>query len=301
MARRSPRRWAGIYLRGAAMGVAEVIPGVSGGTIAFITGIYRELLETIAGLSPRTLARLRHGVKAFWRSSNLGFLVVLGGGMLTSILLFARVVRGLLVAEPLLVWGFFFGLIVGSCVDIGRHTAPRLLASIAPIGLLAGALLGIAGTASIEPTPLNLFVGGMIAVTAWILPGVSGGYMLLLLGLYPSVIEAVADLRIAPLAMLALGCVVGLAVFARLLSFLMRRHYDLVIALLTGFLGGSLIKLWPWRLVAVDGVERPVLPGDFGADGGDPMVGMVVVAMLAGLAAVLLLVKARDADAPAGG
>lgn len=284
------------------MGVAEVIPGVSGGTIAFVTGIYRELLETIAGLSPRTLARLRHGVLAFWRSSNLGFLVVLGAGMLTSILLFAHVVRDLLAAVPLLVWGFFFGLIVGSCIDIGRHAAPRLLASISPFGLAAGVVLGLMGTASVEPTPLNLFVGGMIAVTAWILPGVSGGYMLLLLGLYPSVIEAVADFQVARLVMLAMGCIVGLAVFARLLSYLMRRHYGLVIALLTGFLGGSLVKLWPWRLAAPDGVERPVLPGMFFADtGGDPMIGAVCGAMLLGLGAVLLLVRARDGDVPAGG
>ena len=297
MARRSWRRWAGIFLRGAAMGMAEVVPGVSGGTIAFITGIYRELLETIAGLSFRSVGRLRYGVVAFWRTSNLGFLAALGAGMVTSILLFARVILELLDSMPLLVWAFFFGLIVGSCIDIARHSSVRVLIRVAPFGLAAALILSLSGAIALEPTPLWLFVGGMIAVSAWILPGVSGGYMLLLLGLYPSVIAAVVDLELGRLAMLMLGCVAGLAVFARVLSFLMRRHYGPVMAVLTGFMAGSLIKLWPWRSGA-SGADLPVMPWTYQQlNGHDPMLLGVVAAMLLGLGVVVLLVVVRDVGA----
>jgi putative membrane protein len=282
------------------MGIAEVIPGVSGGTIAFVTGIYRELLETIAGLSLRRLLLLRHGIGAFWRSTNIGFLVVLGAGMLTSILLFAQVVRDLLDTVPLLVWGFFFGLIVGSCVDVGRHSELRALLRFGPFGLAAGLLLGLTGAASLEPTPVTLFVGGTIAVTAWILPGVSGGYMLLLLGLYPSVIAAVADLQLGRLAAVALGCVLGLALFARLLTYLMRGHYAAVIAVLTGFMAGSLVKLWPWRIADAAGGELPVLPGAYrAATGVEPMLLGATLAMGVGLVAVVLLIRLRESR-PAG-
>ena len=297
MARRSWRRWAGIFTRGMAMGIAEVIPGVSGGTIAFITGIYNELLDTIAGLSLRTLARLQFGLAAFWRTSNLGFLAVLGAGMVTSVLLFARVIRGLLDSMPLLVWAFFFGLIVGSCIDLARHSLPRVVMQVGPFGLAAGLALSLSGAVALEATPLWLFVGGMIAVSAWILPGVSGGYMLLLLGLYPSVIAAVADLEIGRLTWLGLGCVTGLAAFARVLSFLMRRHYLPVMAALTGFMAGSLVKLWPWRVGGSGGADLPVMPWTYQQLGHDPMLLGVMTAVLLGLVAVILLVVARDAGA----
>jgi putative membrane protein len=297
MARRSWRRWAGIFARGMAMGAAEVVPGVSGGTIAFITGIYHELLDTIAGLSLRTLARLRYGLAAFWRAGNLGFLAVLGAGMVVSVLLFARVIRESLESMPLLVWAFFFGLIVGSCIDIARHSVVRVLMKVGPFGVAAGLALSLSGAVSLEATPLWLFVGGMIAVSAWILPGVSGGYMLLLLGLYPSVINAIADLEFGPLTWLALGCVAGLAVFARFLSFLMRRHYLPVMAALTGFMAGSLVKLWPWRSGGPGGADLPVMPWTYQQLGHDPMLLGVIAAILVGLAAVLLLVVARGAGA----
>jgi putative membrane protein len=280
------------------MGIAEVVPGVSGGTIAFVTGIYHELLDTIAGLSIRSVARLRYGVAAFWRTSNVGFLVVLGAGMVTSILLFARVIRELLESMPLLVWGFFFGLIVGSCIDIARHSLRRVLMRVAPFGLAAGLMLSFSGAIALDATPLWLFIGGMIAVSAWILPGVSGGYMLLLLGLYPAVIAAVVDLEFGRLAMLALGCVAGLAAFARVLSFLMRRHYVTVMAALTGFMAGSLVKLWPWRTGGSAGAEIPVTPWTYQQlSGHDPMLFGVVAAILLGLGVVVVLVVARDVGA----
>jgi putative membrane protein len=228
----------------------------------------------------------------------MGFLVALGAGMVTSILLFARVILELLESMPLLVWAFFFGLIVGSCMDIARHSSARVLVLVAPLGLAAGLTLSLSGAIALEPTPLWLFVGGMIAVSAWILPGVSGGYMLLLLGLYPSVIAAVADLEIRRLAMLALGCVAGLAAFARVLSFLMRRHYGPVMAVLTGFMAGSLVKLWPWRTGASGAADLPVMPWTYEQlSGHDPMLMGVAAAMLLGLGVVVLLVVARDAGA----
>ena len=302
MARRSRTRWLGLYLRGAAMGMAEVIPGVSGGTIAFITGIYRELLETIAGLSLRSLARLRDGFGAFWHSANLGFLVVLGAGMGTSIILLARLISTLLETTPLLIWGFFFGLIVAACIDVARHSEVRALLRFGPIGLVVGLLIGVSGAVTLAPTALNVFLGGTIAVTAWILPGISGGYMLLLLGLYAPVIAAVATFDLRVVGALGAGCVVGLALFSRVLAYLMRRHEPAVIAVLTGFMAGSLLKLWPWRVP--DGSDEwPALPTRYlTVTEQDPMVGGVLVAMAGGFLALWLLARARDTrGTPSGG
>lgn len=240
--------WLGIGARGMAMGIAELVPGVSGGTIAFVTGIYEELIHTLAGLRPSSLLLLRReGIAAFWRAHNLTFLAVLGVGMVLAVVIFARLFEYLLDQVPTLVWAFFFGLIAASAVHIGRELRPARLLAYGTIGLvLALAMLGIGFREGAAPLWM-FFLGGMLAVSAWLLPAISGSFLLLALGLYEPVLRAfnAGDWTI-PLT-LAAGCVLGLLAFANLLHWLMQRQREPVLALLTGFMAGSLPRLWPWQ------------------------------------------------------
>ncbi len=240
--------WLAVLLRGIAMGVAELVPGVSGGTIAFVTGIYEELVATLAGLQPRSLAVLyRQGPRSFWASHNLTFLLVLGTGMLAAVVLFARLLGYLLDRTPTLVWGFFFGLIAASVVHIGRYRAARALAGYGPLGAVLGLGVLELSLQSGDAPLWMFFLGGVVAVSAWLLPAVSGSFLLLALGLYEPVLRAFnAGHWLIP-ATLAAGCVVGLLVFSRFLHWLMRRAREPVLATLTGFMAISLVRLWPWQ------------------------------------------------------
>jgi len=243
--------WFAVFVRGLAMGIAEVIPGVSGGTIAFISGIYTELLTSIAALgAPAILDLFNKGPLYFWHRYNLSFLALLFLGMACSIVLFAKLVLFLLANYGLHLWGFFFGLICVSVVVISRQARLTHLLSLGLIGILFGAGLALSSAASLEPTPATLFVAGMLAVSAWILPGVSGSYLLLVLGLYSDVLHAVDSLDYLTLGLLGSGCAVGLLVFSRLLSWLLNNWHSGVMAMLSGFTAGSLIKLWPWQVVS---------------------------------------------------
>ena len=238
---------AGLFARGIAMGLAEVVPGVSGGTIAFITGIYDELLETLASLS-RVASTWRNGWPVFWQAHNLAFLVVLCSGMLAGAFGLAWFMLALLEAQPTLVSAFFFGVIAASAVLVGMASSWRWLATLGVVGVAGGvvvAMLGDAGSATATPT--NVFVGGAFAATAWVLPGVSGAFVLLLMGLYEPVLRAATQFDLGLLAPLVGGLVVGLLAFSRLLAWLLARARHAVLALLTGLMSGSLIDLWPWR------------------------------------------------------
>ena len=243
--------WVGVYVRGLAMGIAEVIPGVSGGTIAFISGIYAELLASIAALGlPAVVDLFNKGPLYFWHRYNLSFLGLLGFGMACSILLFAKLVLFFLANYALYLWAFFFGLICVSVVVISRQARLTHLMSFGVIGLLIGAFLGLSNAVNLEPTPLTLFIAGMLAVSAWILPGVSGSYILLILGLYADVLHALGSFDYLTLGLLGSGCIIGLLIFSRLLSWLLGRWYSGVMAMLSGFTAGSLIKLWPWQVIS---------------------------------------------------
>ncbi|NJN51022.1 MAG: DUF368 domain-containing protein [Gammaproteobacteria bacterium] len=283
-------------MRGIAMGIAEIIPGVSGGTIAFITGIYTELLETIARFGPDSAVMLwRQGPRAFAVTHNLGFIAVLLLGMMTSFVLFAGVVSGLLASLPTLVWAFFFGLIAASVVDLARENVPGHLLSTGVLGLVLGLAVAVMDFAPVDAGAAWFLVGGMLAICAWLLPGVSGGYVLLLLGLYPLVIAALATLDLTVLAPLALGCALGLSVFARGLAWLMRRYYFPAMALFTGFMAGSLVSLWPWHVRgplfdSARQFDLPVWPATHAMlTGADPMVVPAFAAAAAGAIAVLVL------------
>ena len=292
-----------IVLVGLLMGAAEVVPGVSGGTIAFVSGLYERLVNGIQRLTPLQLLNLpKMGPVRWWHSLDLSFLVLLFGSMLVSILLLARGVSYLLAFHPVLIWSFFFGLIVASVFVMGQKLLPVRLAT--GLSLLAGIGFGVLVTRLVPlesvVTPYTLFFGGCIAVCAWILPGLSGSFILLILGLYQSVLAAVKDLDILTLGYVGLGCIVGLMSFSRVLSALLARFHDMTVALLVGFMLGSLTKIWPWRQttsyqIKPDGsqmpvVQEPVLPFQYETlTGNDPQIGVALLAVTAGVLLILAM------------
>lgn len=238
---------AGVVGRGFAMGIAELIPGVSGGTIALITGIYPKFIKALASLSPMILRDLpRDGLAQTWSRYHLGFLTLLAVGMGLAILSLSRLLHHALAVAPMLVWGFFFGLIAGSVLLLGRAVAPRrwwLLALGAVLGFAFVQLPGLAGSDSLWV----LLLAGALAISAWMLPSVSGSFVLVLLGLYDRIIAAIAELDLLPLSVFAVGCGLGLLLFARVVQWLLGRFEAPVMALLVGLMLGSLPRLWPWQ------------------------------------------------------
>lgn len=241
-----------LFLKGMAMGAADVVPGVSGGTIAFISGIYEELLASIKSVGPETVRVLfRDGVAAAWRQVNGNFLATLLAGIATSVLLLVRPITWLLEHEPVLIWSFFFGLIAASVWLCGRMVRRWSMAPV--LGLVAGTAIAYAigvlqpGTGS--ESLLFFFVAGAIAICAMILPGISGSFVLLLLGGYLPVMQAIKGFDLPIIVVFAAGCATGLMAFSRVLTWMFRHYHDLTVASLTGFLLGSLSIVWPWKEV----------------------------------------------------
>lgn len=289
-----------LYAKGMAMGAADVVPGVSGGTIAFISGIYDELLRSIAGIPEALLLLLRGRIKDAWQMANATFLLVLFSGIVTSILTLARVITYLLHHHPIPVWSFFFGLILVSTYlvgrEIGRWNWSRAVSFA--LGLAFAYWITVAAPMQWGSDLPILFLAGAIAICAMILPGISGSFILLLLGLYSVVLGAVKDLNLLVLAVFASGCVVGLLSFARLLSWLLSRWRDLSLAFLSGLMLGSLNKVWPWKetltwRVDSKGEQVPLLqnnllPGQFAdVSGQDPQLLFAVVLAIGGIVLVL--------------
>lgn len=263
-----------------AMGAADVVPGVSGGTIAFITGIYEELLETISNINLGLFNTLqKDGLKAFWSHLNGNFITALFLGIGTSIVSLAALIQFLLKEHEILVWSFFFGLVIASIWLVGKQV--KKWNAINVVGLIAGSVAAYFITLA-TPTVgsenlLYIFICGAIAITAMILPGISGSFILLLLGAYTTVLGAVSDLKLAIIGVFAAGCLTGLISFSKLLNWLFKKAHNLTVAILTGFLVGSLNKIWPWKETLetftkhagepnekiIPVVQRNVLPADF--------------------------------------
>lgn len=232
------------------MGSADVVPGVSGGTIAFITGIYTELLDSIKSININALVTLfKQGPKAAWQAINGTFLFVLLLGVLTAILTLAKVIHYLLDQHGVLLWSFFFGLILASSLHMGKQIQQWHKGTFAAllIGALCAGFISIASPSSIEASYLNIFFAGSIAICAMILPGISGSFILLLMGLYAPVLAAVKGLQLDIMLIFAVGAGIGLMLFSRLLSWLLHHYKDLMFSLLTGFMLGALLKVWPWK------------------------------------------------------
>ncbi len=247
---RSPRQNVLIFLRGMAMGAADVVPGVSGGTVAFITGIYAELLNSIRAVRPQALQVLfRDGPAAAWAYLNGTFLVVLASGILVSVVTLARVISWLLENRPIQLWSFFFGLIIYSAWMVSRDIRDRspVVWGVLLLGTVVAWSISMAVPQTAPLNNLTLFLSGAVAICAMILPGISGSFILVLLGMYAHVIQAIVTIDLATLVVFAGGCLVGLLTFSHLLGWLLERYESLVLALLTGFMLGSLNRVWPWK------------------------------------------------------
>jgi len=248
--RRTAADYLGLVLKGVCMGAADVVPGVSGGTMAFILGIYEELIGAIRSFDISCLRRLftLHFREAF-SGVQWPFLTAVGGGILCAVFSLARILSWLLHHEPVLIWSFFFGLIVASLFTVSRRIRQWR------IRVFAGFVLGTAATyllvglvpMSTPEAPWFLFLSGAVAICAMILPGISGAFILVLMGKYLYVLDAVNARDFVSLGLVAGGAVVGLAGFARILGWLFRRYHDATIAVLTGLMLGSLRKVWPWK------------------------------------------------------
>lgn len=283
------------------MGAADIVPGVSGGSIALITGIYQELLESINSFNKATFQLLlKMEWKKFYRAVNGNFLLSLVLGILTSVFTLSKLITYLMEAHPIPLWSFFCGLILVSAFIILREIKRWHLGVV--VSVIAGTLIAwwitdLPPTSSPEALWFT-FVAGAIAICAMILPGISGSFILLILGKYEQVMQALSERDILTLGVFALGCVVGILSFSRLISWLLRRLFSTTIGLLSGFMIGSINKLWPWKIVtqyrtSSSGEEKPFLTENLLPEayweqvGQEPMIGWAIFGFLGGIILVL--------------
>lgn len=311
-----------LFIKGLAMGAADIVPGVSGGTIAFITGIYEELVNTIDQLSFSFFRDLKQkGFKTTWQKYNLNFLLVLGAGVGTSIVVLAKLVHHLMAIYPISVWSFFFGLIVASCVYIGRQVKGWKLTYV----IICLVTAGLAYLLTVLPPMAGIdqayffFIAGFIGIIAMILPGISGAFILLLIGAYLPVISTLNTFTSALTNMdtstlldsgikvlfFALGMLIGIKVFSRVLTWLFRNYEQLTLVILTGFMIGSLNKIWPWKKVlttridsqgeVVPLLEKSILPFSFESD---PHVLTAVIFMVVGFLLIFVIERLAEVKTP---
>ncbi len=299
-----------LFLKGMAMGGADVVPGVSGGTLAFITGIYERLLDAISSFDGEALQyALKFRWKELWEHIDGTFLAVLFAGIATSLLTLAKVLHYLLDTYPIQLWSFFFGLVIAAAYVVAKEIT-QWKGRVILVGLAGIAIAYAVTIITPAQTPTDLwfiFLSGSIAICAMILPGISGSFILLILGKYEYILGALNERNLLIIATFAAGCVVGLLSFARLISWLLDRYYNTAIALLAGFMIGSLNKIWPWKEVVStrtnsSGEEIPfltknVLPGVYEeVMEQSPNLGQAILFMVLGAGVVLAidLVAARQ-------
>ena len=265
-----------LVIKGIGMGAADVVPGVSGGTIAFITGIYEELVYSIKSVNLKALKLLFSGKLAeFWRSINGTFLLAIITGIGISIFSLAKGLKFLLDNYPVAVWSFFFGLILASAIYVARTIKKWDLGIVVAIvaGMVSAFFITIISPSAANPSWWFIFISGAVAICAMILPGISGSFILVLLGMYKFILEAVSNINIAVLLIFITGAAIGIVAFSNLLSWLLKKYHNLTIAVLAGFMAGSLNKVWPWKEVTesyVDAqghvkslIEKNILPGTY--------------------------------------
>ena len=277
------------------MGAADVIPGVSGGTIAFLTGIYSELLNSIKSISFNNLKLLLRGrFKEFSDAINLKFLVSVAGGILISIFSLARLMQYLLVHQPIPLWSFFMGLIGASAIyvlkDIKKWTVADIISLFA--GIAVAAWICLVSPSQTTEAYWFVFISGVIAICAMILPGISGSFILLLMGKYAFIMKAVTDLNIPVLIIFAAGAAIGIISFSHFLTWLLKKYYKPTLCVLAGFMIGSLVKVWPWKRVIDEAshIDRPVLPGQFETITGEPaQLGLALLFIAIGFSIVFII------------
>lgn len=290
-----------ISLKGMAMGAADVVPGVSGGTIAFISGIYEELITSINNVNFSLLKTLKkEGFIAAWKQLNGSFLLSLIIGIAISVLSLVKSIKWLLENKPILLWSFFFGLVIASIFFVGKQITKWSIATV--LGFIAGTFIAYYIT-TLPPLGTNdsnwfLFISGALAICAMILPGISGAFILVLLGSYRPVIEAVDNRDVKTVLILGIGAIVGLLSFSKLLKWLFKNYHNLTLAVLTGFIFGSLNKIWPWKKTLswrlnshdekVPLLEKSISPFSFE---GDHQLTIAIVLMLIGFLTIFILEK----------
>jgi putative membrane protein len=298
---KSTKKYALTYLKGMAMGAADIVPGVSGGSIALIAGIYQELLNSINSFTVENLKLLtKFELKAFFKAVNGAFLLSLLTGILTSIFALSSVITYLMKEHPIPLWSFFTGLILISAFlilkDIKRWN----------LGVVMAVLIGAAmawWVTSLPPTTTPnamwfTFVSGAIAICAMILPGISGSFILLIMGQYEPILQAVQDRNFFKLIVFAAGCAVGILSFSRVVAWLLRKYHSATIGLLAGFMLGSINEIWPWKTVTswrtnsageqVPFLDENVLPGNYlELVGEQPQLLAAILAFLFGIGLVV--------------
>lgn len=298
--------WILLYLKGIAMGAADVVPGVSGGTIAFITGIYDRLLAAISGVNIQSLKLLFRGkIVAFLEAIDYKFLLVLMAGILTAIVSLAKLITYLLETHEVHLWSFFFGLIIASSIlvikEIKKWNVWVVVMLI--LGTAAAWYLTSMQQIHVPDTYPGTFFSGFVAIIAMILPGISGSYILVMLGQYSHIIGMIStltggDISVLPsLIVFGFGCVAGLLVFARILQWLLNHYHDVVVAALCGFMIGSLNKVWPWKITLETyldshGVAKPLVQENIAPPAYDSHFFIALALAAGGLLFVLILDKA---------
>ncbi len=290
-----------ISLKGLAMGAADAVPGVSGGTIAFISGIYEELISTISNVNLSLFKTLfKKGLNDFWTQLNGNFILALLSGIIVSYVSFMRLASYLIENEPILIWSFFFGLIIASIYFVGKQIKKWNVTII--IGLLFGAssayyITSLPSLATNE-SPFFLFFAGALAICAMILPGISGSFILVILGAYKTLSDALHDFDLKKIIVFATGAVIGLLSFSHLLKWLFKHYHNLTLAILTGFIFGSLNKVWPWKEtltwhVNSKGIKTPLLErsiSPFSFEGDNHIV-FAILLIIVGFLTIFILEK----------
>lgn len=283
------------------MGSADVVPGVSGGTIAFISGIYEELITSINNVNLSLLRTLKKdGISAAWKQLNGNFLSALFIGIMISILSLSKGIKWLLENEPILLWSFFFGLVVASILFVGKQITKWNIASV--FGFVVGAFVAFyittLPTLGANSSSWFLFLAGALAICAMILPGISGAFILVLLGAYEPILEALNNRDFKTIFIFACGAIVGILSFSKLLKWLFKNHHNLTLSILTGFIFGSLNKIWPWKETLSwrtnsKGIEVPFLEqsvSPFSFDNDNQFL-LAIALMVVGFLTILILEK----------
>ena len=306
----SRHHWLGLYLRGVAMGAADIVPGVSGGTIALITGIYDRFIAAIASIGIDAMRMVFSGkIKDAWAHVDGNFLVAVGAGILSSVVALASLLNWLLLNYPLPLWSLFCGLILASAIHLfyisridweGRDYALWLT------GACVAIVIGLMQATQLPVSSLSIFFAGSIAISAMLLPGISGSFLLLILGMYQPVISALVNIDLVTIGLFALGCLCGLLVFSRILKALLARAQRATMATLYGFLLGSVIMLWPWQQPISSVIDRhgenrvvqsaPVLPHTYADLVGEPMLWLCLLTFSIGAGLVSLLLSVGSVE-----
>ena len=290
-----------ISFKGLAMGAADAVPGVSGGTIAFISGIYEELINTISNVNISLFKTLfSQGFKIFWKQLNGSFLLALLSGIIISFVSFMKLAKYLLEFHPILIWSFFFGLIVASIFFVGKQITKWSATTV--MALIVGAIIAFyvskLPSLGTNESPWFLFIAGAIAICAMILPGISGSFILIILGAYKTLSNAIHNIDFTKIIIFVCGAIVGLLSFSHVLKWLFKHYHNITLAILTGFIFGSLNKVWPWKNTLSwhtdsKGLEIPLLQESISpfSFNGDSQILFAAILMVLGFLTIFILEK----------